>query len=134
VITLWVSILVFKACSKAFFRPLVPSLFSPCHGILSLVVVDVSIFLRLKSSAIFVVINITGASFHNIVLPMLKILVGRLNPFLVGCIRNENFSLTTFVDIISGRRVIDKRDITLCKGKLGSMITRPFAPFLRFWD
>ena len=132
--TLWVNNLVFKACNNAFFRSLVPFPLSPCHGILSLVVVAVSILLRLKSSTILVVINIIGASFHHIVLPMLHIFMGRLNPFLVWCIRNKGFSLTTFIDIISGRRVIDKRDITLRKGKLGSMITRPFVPFLRFWE
>jgi hypothetical protein len=132
--TLWVKSLVFKACNNAFFRPLVPSPLCPYHGILSLVVVAVSILFRLKSSIILVVFNIIGASFHHIILPMLHILMGRLNTFLVGCIRNESFSLTTFVDIIGGRRVIEEMNITLCKGKLMPMITRPFVPLLRFWD
>jgi len=129
----YVESLVFKACSNAFFWPLVPLPMSPCHGVLSLVIVVVSIFLWLKDSTILV-INSTGAYFHHIVFPMLHILMGRLNPFFISCIRNKKISLTTLIDIIGGRRVIDESNITLCKGKLRSMITKPFPYFLRFRD
>ena len=104
------------------------------HGILSLLVVAISKLLRLKGSTIFVVTHNSDVSFHHIVLPMLHILIGRLNPFLVGCIREHNFSLTTLIDIIGGRRVIHERDTTLCKGKHRSMISRPLPHFIRFWD
>jgi len=47
---------------------------------------------------------------------------------------NKNFSLTIFINIICGRRVIDEMNITLSKRELRSMITRPFSSFLSFWN
>jgi len=47
---------------------------------------------------------------------------------------HKGFPLTILIDIISGRRVIDERNVILGKRKLWCMISRPFSSFLGFWN
>jgi hypothetical protein len=87
-------------------------------------------------SVVKFLIIVTNSAFHHIAPSILNIVMGRLNPFLYRClsIGHKSFPLTISINIISGRRVIDERDITLSVRELWSMISKPFSSFLGLWN
>lgn len=131
---------IVSSCSNILFGSLIPPPLSSIHRIFSLVIISIGIFLWLVwifniNVGVFSN-NITSIAFHRITLSILNILVGRLNSFLYRClgIGNVHSISTIVINIIGGRRIIDKRNVTLTKRELWSMINRPFSSLLRFWN